>query len=79
MSSSLRGRLARLTAGTTTKNQFAKTAFVDFVPVRCEEYTELEPSDCGGPGFITVRAASRERYRAKVAELRADGWFLLEG
>ncbi len=79
--SSLRERVTRLTEGATTTNLLAKTCFVDWVEVCCpaEEYAEHEPSDCGGPGFITIRAASRARYCAKRDELKADGWTLLEG
>lgn len=77
----LRDRVGRLTVVTANKNFFARTAFVEFVPVGCtaEEYAEHEPSDCGFIGRITVRAASWARYRVKVAELKADGWTLLEG
>lgn len=81
MSESLRSRLARLTGGTNIKNQMARTAFTEYVPVTIEEseYAEYEPSNCGFIGRITIRATTYERYRAKIAELRADGaWDLLE-
>lgn len=76
---SLRDRVGHLTVVTASQSFFARTAFVDFVPVRCEEYAELEPSDCGGPGFITIRAVTWGRYCTKRDELKAEGWTLLEG
>lgn len=81
MSRSMRDRVSHLTVVTANKNFFAKTCFVEWISVCCSEheYTEHTPSDCGFIGFITIRAASRERYNARKAELRRDGWTLLEG
>lgn len=78
---SLRERVEHLTVGGATRTLLSRTAFVDFVPVTIEEaeYSEFEPSDCGFIGRIKIRATTYERYRAKIAELRADGyWHLLE-
>lgn len=75
----LRERVGHLTVVTANKNFFTRVAFVGFIQVATieHEYAEHEPGSWG-PGTVTIRATTRERFNAKKAELRGDGWTLLE-